>query len=162
MVHFPRVRGRSLAGSELDVPDDLAGETNILLLAFKQHHQRDIDGWIDALGNAGVSTSPPHDERGRALDADVPLVLYEIPMIGARWQPVRGFIDGGMASSIRVPSVLARTVTVYGQIGQVEDALGLPDRAQVYAVVERAGRVLAIERGWPGDVEAIVTAAMQL
>ena len=60
---LPRVRGRSLAGSELDVPDDLAGQTNILLLAFKQHHQRDIDGWIDALGTAGVTTSPPHDEK---------------------------------------------------------------------------------------------------
>ena len=61
-------------------------------------------------------------------------------MIGARWQPVRQFIDGGMATSIRVPSVLARTVTVYGQIGQVEDALELPDRAQVCAVVERQAR----------------------
>ena len=36
------------------------------------------------------------------------------------------------------------------------------DRAQVYAVVERAGQVLAIERGWPGDVDAIVTAAMDV
>ena len=103
-----------------DAPDDLAGQTNILLLAFKQHHQRDIDGWIDAPAPRGVTTSPPHDEKGRAIDTTVPLVLYEIPMIGARWQPVRQFIDGGMATSIRVPSVLARTVTVYGQIGEVE------------------------------------------
>lgn len=158
-MRFPRVRGRSLAGSELDVPDGLAGDTNILLLAFQQRHQRDIDGWIDALGNAGITTNPPHDEKGRATAERIPLVLYEVPMLGGRWQPMRGFIDGGMATSIKVPAVLSRTVTVYGQIGEVETALQLPDRRHVYAVVERASDVLAIEQGWPGNVEAIVAAA---
>ena len=159
-MRMPTVKGRSLAGSELDVPGGLAGSTNILLLAFHQWHQRDIDAWIGALGDAGIPTSPPHDEKGRATPESVPLVLYEIPMIGGRWQPFRGFIDGGMASSIKVPKILARTVTVYGQIGEVEKALDLPDRRRVYAVVERDSQILAIERGRPGDVDAIVRAAL--
>jgi hypothetical protein len=158
-MRMPTLEGRSLAGSDLRIPDELAGDTNILLLAFQQRHQRDIDAWIEALGAAGIATSPPHDAKGRATSGRLPVVLYEIPLIGARWQPFRGFIDGGMSSSIRVPEILARTVTVYGQIGEVESALQLPDRGQVYAVVERAHEVLSIHAGWPGDVEAVVTAA---
>lgn len=158
-MHFPTITGRSLAGATLRVPDDLAGTSNVLLLAFQQHQQRDIDAWIDALGRAGVAASPPHDERGRPLAETVPVALYELPMLGARWAPFRTMIDGGMASHIADPAALARTVTVYGQIGQVESALRLPTRAQVYAVVERAGRVEHIEAGRPGDIEAVLAAA---
>ncbi len=159
-MRFPTLRGRSLAGSDLVLPDDLAGVTNVLILAFQQRHQRDVDGWIAALEAAGVAGSPPHDESGKALAGQLPAVVYEIPLLGRKWQAVRGFIDGGMASGIRVPAVLSRTVTVYGQIGEVETALSLPDRNQVYAVVERAGDVLALAAGWPADVDPIVTAAL--
>jgi hypothetical protein len=159
-VIFPDIDGRSLAGADLAIPSGLAGHTNILLLAFQQRQQRDIDAWIDALGKRDIPTSPPHDATGRPTGDRVPVVLYEIPMLGAKWQPFRGFIDGGMASGIGVPSVLARTVTAYGQIGPVERSLRLTSRAQVYAVVVRDHQVLALEPGWPGNVDAIVAAAL--
>lgn len=157
---FPDIDGRSLAGAELAIPSGLAGRTNILLLAFQQRHQRDIDAWIDALGERGIDTSPPHDAKGRPTGERVPVVLYEIPLLGAKWQPFRGFIDGGMASGIGIPAVLARTVTAYGQIGPVERSLHLPSRGQVYAVVVRDHRVLALEPGWPGNVDAVMDAAL--
>jgi hypothetical protein len=147
---FPRIRGRSLAGSDIVVPDDLAGEMNVLLLAFQQRHQSTVDRWIDAVVQAGADPSPPHDAEGRAVPGSVPSVVYEIPLLGAKWIPFRGFIDGGMASGIRVPEVLARTVTAYGQIGPVEAALGLRDRHQVVAVVLRGDEVVAMQRGQPG------------
>ncbi len=158
-VLFPDIAGRSLAGAALQIPDDLAGQTNVLLLAFQQRQQRDIDGLIDALGQRGIDTSPPHDTQGLPTGERVEVVLYEIPLLGAKWQPFRSFIDGGMASNIGVPAVLARTVTAYGQIGAVERSLNLPSRDQVYAVVVRGRDVLAVQPGWPGDVDAIVTAA---
>ncbi len=156
---FPDIAGRSLAGASLQIPSDLAGQTNILLLAFQQRQQRDIDGLIDALGQRGIDTSPPHDAQGLPTGERVQVVLYEIPLLGAKWQPLRSFIDGGMASNIRVPAVLARTVTAYGQIGPVERNLNLPNRDQVYAVVVRGYDVLTVEPGWPSEVDAIVTAA---
>jgi hypothetical protein len=159
-VIFPDIDGRSLAGADLAIPSGLAGHTNVLLLAFQQRHQRDIDAWIDALGQRGIATSPPHDAKGRPTGEQVAVVLYEIPMLGAKWQPFRGFIDGGMASGIGVPSVLARTVTAYGQIGPVERSLRLTSRTQVYAVVVRDHQVLALEPGWPGNVDAVVDAAL--
>jgi hypothetical protein len=144
------VVGKALDGAEVVVPEECAGDTNVLLLAFQQRQQRDIDQWIAALGEAGVATSPL---------TPGPVVLYELPLLGARWQPFRQVIDGGMAANIRVPEVLARTVTVYGQTGAIERALDLPTRDRVYAVVERDGEVLHIEPGWPADVGAVMQAA---
>lgn len=160
-MRFPRVHGRSLAGTDVLVPDDLAGETTVLVLAFQQRHQGAVDRWIDAVVAAGAEPSPPHDATGRAVPGRVPVAVYELPLLGAKWTPLRGFIDGGMASGIRVPAVLARTVTVYGQIGPVEKALGLPDRQQVAAVVLRGDEVVALQRGEPDDPREVLAALVE-
>lgn len=159
-VRFPSLRGRSLAGSDLLIPDDLAGRRNVLLLAFWQRHQSTVDEWITALGAAGIATTPPHDEHGRAVSGRVDCVLYELPLLGGKWTPFRRFIDGGMATNIAAPDVLARTVTVYGQIGEVEAALSIPDRAEVVAVVVDGHDVTALQRGRPTRIDEIVDAAL--
>ncbi len=122
------------------IPDDLPGADHVLLLAFQQWQQRDIDAWIAALSDLGVQS------------------IYEVPMLGARWQPFRRVIDGGMSASIRDSDVLQHTITVYGQIGPVENALSLPTRDQVYAVVVRRGEVSHVEAGRPGDAQAVAAA----
>lgn len=160
-MRFPRLRGRSLAGTDLLVPDDLAGRRNVVVLAFQQRHQACVDRWIDAVVAAGAAASPPHDAEGRALPGSIPVAVYEVPMLGAKWTPFRGFIDGGMASGIRMPDVLARTVTVYGQIGAVEQALGLPDRRQVAAVVLDGDEVLVMQRGEPDDPRPVIDGMLQ-
>lgn len=132
-MQFPQLRGRSLAGVDLRLPGDLPGDTHVLLLAFQQRQQGDIDGWISALQAEDVAG------------------IYELPLLGAKWQPFRPVIDGGMAAGIRVPEVLARTITVYGQIGAVERALQLPSRDRVYAVVESGGQVAHVAQGTVND-----------
>ena len=75
------VSSRTLAGRELTVPDGLDGPT-LLLVAFRQEQQRDVDTWIAAVPDgAGVS-------------------LLEVPVLARRWRPARRFIDGGMASNM--------------------------------------------------------------
>jgi hypothetical protein len=139
-MKFPRLHGRSLAGEELEVPDDLPGSDHVLLLAFQQWQQRDIDAWIAARSVLGVES------------------IYEVPMLGGRWQPFRRVIDGGMAANIRDQHVLTHTVTVYGQISAVEGALSLPTRDQVYAVVVRGDEVRHVAPGRPGDAEVVAVA----
>lgn len=152
-LRFPRVPGRSLAGSEMLFPEDLAGEVNVLILAFRQHQQADVDDWMARLATAGVPQSPPHSDDGRALAGGVvPLAMYEVPLLGARYAPMRRFIDGGMAVSIRRPDILARTVTVYGQIGPIESGLRLSNRDTVHTVVvERSGAVRLVAHGSVSD-----------
>lgn len=159
-MRFPPIRGRSLAGTDILIPDDLAGRRNVVLLAFQQRHQGCVDRWIDAVVAAGAQPSPPHDAKGRAVPGRVPVAVYEVPLLGGKWLPFRGFIDGGMTAGIRVPEVLARTITAYGQIGPVEKALGLPDRQQVVAVVLRGDEVLALQRGEPEDPQPVLDALL--
>ena len=59
-------------------------------------------------------------------------------------------IDGGMASSIAQPPILARTITVYGDVGAILRALGVDSTAEVQArVVTRSGEILAAAAGEP-------------
>lgn len=136
---FPSITGTSLNGTRVRIPQDLP-DPCVLLLAFKQGQQSDIDTWIATLEQAGVD------------------VLFELPMLGAKWRPFRAVIDGGMASNITDQVVRDRTITVYGQIGPVEQALGLQNRDQVYAVVVSGGHVRCIQAG-PGHAPDEVVAA---
>jgi hypothetical protein len=131
---FPDLDGRRLDGLAMRLPADLPA-TALLLVAFHQWHQRDVDAWL------------------ARVPAGVP--AFEVPMLGGRWLPARRFIDGGMARSIADEVVLARTVTVYGQVGVVRDAFELADTELVVAaVVTPDGAVLAEALGPPTDAAA--------
>ena len=80
------------------------------------------------------------------------MAVVEIPVLSTRWRPARRFIDGGMTSGIGDPEVLARTITVYTDVGAFQRALGIPDSDEVEAlVVTRAGTVLARGRAEPTE-----------
>jgi hypothetical protein len=145
-VDFPRVDGRSLAGSEIALPAELPAPRTLALLAFQQRHQGCVDRWIARAEGAGVPGSPvdmgPGDET----------CVVEIPVLSTRWKLGRGFIDGGMASSIQIPRVLARTITVYTNVSAFQKVLGIPGSEDVQAcVITPAGEVLARVPGEPTD-----------
>ena len=128
-ARFPELDGVSLLGEATRLPADLPGDPTLVLLAFRQRQQAQVDRWIARAGDAPV---------------------VEVPCLGRQWRPVRRFIDGGMASSIGDPIVLARTITVYGDVGAILRALGAtgPDAVQA-RVVARDGAVLAAASGEP-------------
>ena len=145
-MEFPRVEGRSLSGAEVVLPADLPAPRTLALLAFQQRHQSCVDRWIARAEENGVPGSPLD-----LMSGDRTCVL-EIPVLSTRWKLGRGFIDGGMASSIRVPRVLARTITVYTNVSAFQKLLGIPDSEDVQAcVVTPAGEVLARVPGEPTD-----------
>ena len=45
-MRFPEVSGVDLLRRNVVLPDDLTAELNILLIAFKQWHQRLVNTWI--------------------------------------------------------------------------------------------------------------------
>jgi hypothetical protein len=93
------------------LPDDLVGERNVVIVAFRREHQSLVDSWVPWL-------------EARA-EADPGLRFYEMPTIATRWSPGRPMIDGGMASAIGDPVVLRRTITVYTDTRRVTDGLGI-------------------------------------
>jgi hypothetical protein len=82
----------------------------------------------------------------------MPVAVVEIPALSTGWRPVRRFIDGGMTTGIGDPDVLARTITVYTDVGALCRSLAIPSSEDVWAfVVTRDGAVLARGHGDPED-----------
>jgi len=131
---FPRVKARNLQGLDVLLPDAFKGERNVVLIAFRRNHQDLVDTWLPWLTEHAA--------------ADPGLRFYEVPTIGRMWAPVRNLIDGGMAAGIRVPEVLRRTLTVYGDIGQLTRPLGIDDTSTITVLgVDGAGTVCWSGRG---------------
>ena len=72
---------------------------NLLLIAFRQWQQRDVDTWIPV----AVALAAEHPD----------FRVYELPVISKVYRPVSGFIDGGMRSGIPDPDVRDSTITIY-------------------------------------------------
>ena len=126
---FPHLRARNLEGLDVDLPGGFAGERNIVAIAFRRSHQSLVDSWV-----------PWFDEHA---DDDPGLRFYEVPTIGRIWAPARNFIDGSMASAIGDPTILQRTLTVYGDVSRLTRPLDIDDRSTIAVlVVDRSGRVL--------------------
>jgi hypothetical protein len=125
---FPPVDGRNLEGERLDLPQDFAGELNVVLVAFARDQQRDVDGWMPFLSSIA--------------DARRDVRVYELPTLGRRYRLMRPMIDGGMRRGIPDPAVRAATVTLYVDKARFRDALrlGTEDRIHVL-LVDRDGRV---------------------
>jgi hypothetical protein len=123
---FPTVVGTNLEGASVRLPDGLDGQLNLLLVAFRQVQQADVDTWVpytDAL-------------EGRRPDVRA----YELPVLAAAYRLARPFIDGGMRAAIPDPAVRARTITLYLDNGAFRAALGVPDEDRIHVrLVDRSG-----------------------
>jgi hypothetical protein len=123
---FPSVLGTNLEGTPLRLPEDLGGRLNLLLIAFRQVQQADVDTWV------------PYTDELEARRPDVR--AYELPVLAAGYRLARPFIDGGMRAAIADPAVRARTVTLYLDKAAFRAALGVPTEDRIHArLVDRAG-----------------------
>lgn len=137
---------RSLAGDDLVLPRDLPAPLTLVVCAFRQWHQRLVDDWIAwAVDEVGVAPSP------LGLDPAARSAVVEVPVLSRRYRPARRFIDGGMATGIGVPEVLARTLTAYADVAGFADAAGIASTRTIAAMVVRRpdGAVLAHASGPP-------------
>ena len=126
--------GRALDGRVYELPGDLPKPYNLLVVAFRREQQAVVDQWLPWLTEL---------ERGRA-----DIAVYELPVLPSTYSPVRWFIDGGMTRGIPDPAARARTVTVYTDVQNVVENLGLASTDTIAVlVVDRSGRILAREPG---------------
>ena len=119
-VVFPKIAARNLERRDVMLPDAFDGERNVVMIAFQQRHQALVDSWVPWLENIHTT--------------DAAFRFYEIPAIGRIWSPFRSLIDGGMATAIREPVVLQRTLTVYGDVSRLTVPLGITDRRTIHVV----------------------------
>ncbi|MEZ5977191.1 MAG: hypothetical protein R3F34_03120 [Planctomycetota bacterium] len=94
---FPSVVGESLDGVEVRLPQDFAGAPVVLLVAFRQNAQFDLDRWILGLAQAATPVRV----------VEVPTIPGLVPGLFA------GSIDGGMRRGIPIED-WGGVVTLYG------------------------------------------------
>lgn len=137
---FPSLQARNLEGRTFNLPEDFAGDLNIVLVAFERWHQAVVDSWLPA-----VETLMARHPR---------LALYEIPVLSSHYRLMRPFIDGGIAASLH-HRARQRTLTAYTDRGRVVHALELPNHHTVaILLVDRQGRILWRSSGWYDPNEA--------
>ncbi len=139
-VRFPDVTGRNLEGRTMRLPADF-GDRTIVLVAFKQRQQRDVNSWM------------PELNARRAADAG--LEVYEIPTLSNGWTPLRWWIDGGMARGIKDRAVREATVTLYLDKEPFKEALEITSEDSIHVLLlDAEGRVTFRTRG-PATAEGI-------
>lgn len=118
---FPSLRGESLSSQKMELPADLEGDVNLVFVAFLRHHQRDVDQWLEHLGDVE--------------EAHPGLKVYEVPLM--RRFPVfyRRWIDAGMRSGIPDPFTRSRTITVYTDRDAFLTGVGLESVDEILALL---------------------------
>ena len=145
---FPRIMARDLDGREVMLPAGLAGEWNVVIIAFRRQQQALVDSWVPWLRDLAEATPG--------------LAFAEVPAIGLAWQPVRPAIDGGMAAAIADQQTRRRTMTVYADLRRLTGPLGISDRNSIWLfLTDRDGQVRWHGTGaWDAASAAGLTAAL--
>lgn len=120
--YFPTITAENLNREPVTLPDDLAGNPALVLIAYKRQQQTNVNTWLDRM-----------DE----IEAAIPGVqIIETPTISSgTWGWMAGFIDGGMRSGIPDPEARARTITLYTDVSLFNQALMIEDTDTIYAVL---------------------------
>ena len=139
-VYFPQITARNLNNEEVTLPNDLEGNPALILVAFKQRQQLNVNTWLDQLNLIESSIEG--------------IRVIETPTIsGKKWGWMAGFIDGGMRSGIPDPDARARTITLYTDVGTFRQALDLESEDTIYSVLlDAQGEVVDVV---DGDFELI-------
>jgi hypothetical protein len=128
-MQFPSVTGSNLQRRKLDLPEGFEGELNLVLIAFQQWQQRQVDTWIPFAKQL---------EEAHSL-----LRYYELPTIQRLNALARTFINEGMRAGIPDPVARERTITLYVDKNAFKQALQLPREDDIYVLLlDRRGRVL--------------------
>jgi hypothetical protein len=133
-THFPTVSGSNLDRHRLTFPDDLAGELNVILIAFQQWQQAQVNTWLPLVRDI--------EARYRSVRH------YELPTIERYPKLAQMFINEGMRAGIPDPLARERTVTLYLDKDGFRRALAMADEDDIYVlVVDRQGVVRWRSRG---------------
>lgn len=142
---FPRIEGKSLAGTHVVAPDDFKGKVTLISIAFVQSAQLQIDSWAKPtlakyLGNASFG-------------------YLELPILSsgyALWGMGSNWIDSGMRSGID-PKLHGSVVTLYTDVEPYHQMTGPDHNAAYLYLLDANGTVVGrwVGSAKPSDVEAL-------
>ena len=128
-MKFPKVSGKDLNGDSHTIPDTLSGKLNFLIVAYQRWQVRPIETWIPFLQQL-VSSQPQ-------------VQFYELPTLKQYNFISQWMIDSGMRGGIRDREMRARTITLYIDKAEFDNALGIPTENTIYLfLVDCDGNIL--------------------
>jgi hypothetical protein len=137
---FPRLTASNLEGQTFSLPQDFAGDRNLLLIAFQREQQQNVDTWLHQM---------------KRFEPCPGFHYYELPTIDKLNPFFRWFINSGMRRGIPDRNARARTITLYLDKPSFRKALNIPDEKRIYAIlVDRSGRILWRAEGDFDEAEA--------
>jgi len=131
---FPQVEGKNLNKREVSIPSDLDGKLNLVIVAFQQWQQRDVNSWVPLLTSLREKTPE--------------FQYYELPTIRKMNRLYQRVIDGGMRAGIPSLDTREHTITLYIDKQPVKESLNIKmeDTIHLY-LIDREG---IIYREWKG------------
>ena len=112
-----------------ELPHDLDGTVNSLIIAFSREQQSLVDEWIPYL-NDYIQKKPQ-------------IAYYEIPTIHFTYLSFRWMIDGGMRARIVDKKARERTITLYVNKKKFKKHLGIEDENTIYLfVIDKDGKII--------------------
>lgn len=126
---FPKISAKNLEGDSLELPHDLEGTLNIIIIAFKREQQSLVDEWIPYLEDY--------------IKKNLQIAYYEIPTIHFSYLPLRWMIDGGMRAGIADKKARQRTITLYINKKKFKKHLDIEDENTIYVfLIDEDGRII--------------------
>jgi hypothetical protein len=141
---FPKLTSSNLENQTFSLPEDFAGDRNLLLIVFQREQQQNVDTWLHQI---------------KCFEIFSGFQYYELPTLDKLNPFFRWFINSGMRRGIPDRKARARTITLYLDKPSFRKALNIPDEKHIYAIlVDRSGRVL-----WraEGDFDEAKAASLQ-
>ena len=137
---FPSVQGSNLSRQEYRLPEDIEGDVALMMIAFRQSQQAEVDTWLPIAKNLSLQFEP--------------FVYYELPTIDRLPGLARRFIDGGMRAGIQDLKARQTTITLYLDKAPFRRALDIHSEETITVLlIDKEGNVLWRARG-PATAEA--------
>jgi hypothetical protein len=130
---IPQVSGKDLNNKPWTAPADFPGKRTLVIVAFEEVQQTNVDTWTEGLGLKVPSNKLPWIE----------MPLIQNPGMFMRW-----FINTGMRGGISDKETRGHVWSAYTDKKAFMQACGMNTDQTVYAlVVDRAGHILSMEAG---------------
>ncbi len=121
---FPEVKAESLAKTMESIPDSAKGKVTLIVVAFLQQSQPQLDSWLGPFGEKFGS------QEG--------FTFYEVPMISSGYKFMRFVIDSGMRGGIP-KNKHKNVVTMYGDVEKYMNELNLEARYGYAFLLDKEG-----------------------
>lgn len=132
--YFPKVSGLDLTGEKRVLPDDFKTSKMLLVVAYLQKQQPDVDAWF------------PHIKSMMEEHGD--LEYFELPTIAELAAPIRSVIYNGMRGGIKDEWMRKHVVTLHLEKELFNKHLDVSDENQIYVyLVEQDGKIV---KRWDG------------